>query len=76
MAPERVYVVRAPLPPPGGPNSPHFDGTNVTDFLEWMELIFDEAGIIENKRLGYAIQYYNRAITEYVKADATYLAKD
>ena len=41
-----------------------------------MELIFDEAGIVEDKRLGYVIRYCDRAITEYAKADATYLAKD
>jgi hypothetical protein len=75
-APERVYMVQAPLPPPGGPNSPYFNGLNVTDFLEWMDLIFDEAGIIESKRPGHTVRYCERTIADYIKADTSYAAKD
>ena len=69
-------MVWVSLPLLGGPNSLYFDSTNVTDFLEWMDLIFDKVGVTEDKWLGYAIRYYKRAIAEYVKVDATYLVKD
>jgi hypothetical protein len=63
--PAMFYI---PMPPPGTPGSPMFEGANVTDFLEHYEDLCSNYHVSVKDRLTRLPRYYIQPIAETIKS--------
>ena len=57
-----------PMPPPGTPGSPMFEGANVTEFLEWYEDLCSNYHVLDKDRLAQLPRYCLQPIAETIKS--------
>ncbi|KAL9607722.1 MAG: hypothetical protein Q9204_009300, partial [Flavoplaca sp. TL-2023a] len=56
-----------PLPAPGSPGAPWFEGKNVTDFLEAFDNMCDDHAIRDEDRMKKVVRYCEFKTREYVQ---------
>ena len=68
------YMV--PMPAPGSPGALHFDGHNITEFLERFEELCDEYGVAVEERWVKLPRYCERPIAEFMKTSTSYVDRN
>ena len=63
-----VPVVSWPIPPPGTAGSPHFDNSNMTEFLERYTELYKDHHLSNLQTLNCLPCYYKPAIGQYIKS--------
>ena len=66
-------MFRMPLPPPGAPGAPYFEGKNVTDFLEAFDNLCDEHSVNEVARLKKVARYCETRTRKYIQSMPDYI---
>lgn len=75
-APLQVPKLYVPLPGPKTVGAPHFDGTNITDFLEEWEIFCQDHGLSQLMQVQRMPQYCSLFIGEYIKTLEEYIDRD
>jgi hypothetical protein len=57
-----------PMPPPGTPGSPIFEGANVTEFLEWYKDLYSNYHVSASDRLARLPRYCIQPIAKTIKS--------
>lgn len=73
MQTPRLYI---PLPGPKTVGAPHFDGTNVTDFLEEWEIFCQDHGLSQSMQVQRMPPYCDLFIGDYIKTLEEYIGRD
>jgi hypothetical protein len=66
--PQAVYIVQVQLPCPGANGSPHFDGDNVSEFLEDWDAISQDYELTPKQRRGLMLRYCTFQVRQEIKA--------
>jgi hypothetical protein len=65
-----------PMPPPGTPGSPMFEGANVTEFLERYKDLYSNYRVSTSDRLARLPRYYIQPIAKTIKSLKEWVDKD
>lgn len=64
------YVI--PMPSAGTPGAPHFEGLNVTDFLERFSDLCEEHGVSTNYKIAKLPRYCDKLIGDFIKSSSAW----
>jgi hypothetical protein len=76
FVPPVISIIRLPMPLPGSPGVPLFEGTNATEFLDNFDDLCDEYAITEQGKLLKLPKYCSRSIGDSIKSQKAWVNKD
>jgi hypothetical protein len=74
--PAATSIIRLPMPLPGSPGVPLFEGANATEFLDNFDDLCDEYAVTEQGRLVKLPKYCSRSIGDSIKSQKAWVEKD
>jgi hypothetical protein len=74
--PTATSIIRLPMPLPGSPGVPLFEGANVTEFLDNFDDLCDEYAVAEQGKLVKLPKYCSRSIGDSIKSQKAWVNKD
>jgi hypothetical protein len=74
--PTAISIIRLPMPLPGSPGVPLFEGANATEFLDNFDDLCDEYAVAEQGKLVKLPKYCSRSIGDSIKSQKAWVNKD
>jgi hypothetical protein len=74
--PTATSIIRLPMPLPGSPGVPLFEGANATEFLDNFDDLCDEYAVAEQGKLVKLPKYCSRSIGDSIKSQKAWVNKD